>query len=174
MSDALQTSTVEMELDVSVKPSVTVGKRSVYMDKLTNKITLYSGVMPFTMTIEAMVEEVQDINMNTRWYATLHLTGFGTTQNVFASNTVEIVPNVPTPVVFPPASQAVGASSYGLAAIGSVPTVSSVTAMLKLTLSPTTGDLELQILNTTIDAQWVIGAIDILITDPPIIMDIVS
>ncbi len=173
MSDALQTSTAESEVitvDAEPTPIIT---RGLPMDKLTSKITLFSGVVPLTMTIEAMVEKVEDVNMNISWYVTLHLTGFGTTQRIFMSNTVPITLGVVTPVTFPPMSYTVGASEYGLQTIGTAVGVSGVTAMVQLNPVPG-GTPKLQILNTTIDAQWVIGAIDILITDPPIIMEIQS
>lgn len=168
MSDALQTTN---EIEVTEAPLVS--KRHVLMDKLTTKITLYSGVMPLSMIFEAMVEEVVDDQLNSKWYATLHLTGIGSAQNVFMSNTVQIQPGVVTPVTFPPTSFAVGSSGYGLQSIGTGPASTSVTAMVKLTLpTPPNTDPTLTILNTTVDAQWVIGAIDILITDPPVIMEI--
>lgn len=172
MSDALQTPAAESEVIVDAEPAP-LAARGVPMDKLTSKITLFSGVIPLTMTIEGMVEKVEDVNMNVTWYVTLHLTGFGSAQRVFMSNTVAVPLGVVTPVTFPPMSYAVGTHEYGLKSIGAGAGASPVTAMVKLV--PMMGGAPLlQIVNTTLDAQWVIGAIDILITDPPIVMEIQS
>ena len=116
MSEALQTPTAEMTPVILVGKSPAVG--GVPMDKLTNKVTLYSGVVPLTMTIEAMVEEIQEELLPPRWYITLHLTGFGTAQRVFISETVPAVLDAITVVPFPPVQYPVGANQYGLDSIG--------------------------------------------------------
>lgn len=175
MSDALQTTAQPIDGVTVEQHRNGDAPHGMPQDKLSSKITLYSGVMPLTMTIEALVQSVEELDKELKWYVTLHLTGFGTSSRVFISETVSAVLDTVTTVPFPPmAYPPVGSTNYGLNQVGSS-SVTSLSVQVKLSSPVLVGGVpSLQILNTTIDAQWIIGAIDILITDPPVLVELES
>lgn len=166
-------------------PDATV-MRSIEFNKLTDSITVYTGVVPLTFTIEVFLEQLQTQG-NSTWYITLHLTGFGTDQVVFVSNTVPVTLNTTVSVPFPSTVKPpVPSNEYNLtkfanttvsttttdtdtdevAAVGPTPSF-SVNVQLNAPLIAG-GIPEVVIVDTSVAASWFIGARDIVITDPPI------
>lgn len=158
--------------DVSTSgPAEVIPAPTIEFDKLTENITLYSGVVPFTYTLETLLERLEETSGTVKWFITLHLTGFGTGQQVFVSNTVPVTLGVMTTVAFPaPIAAPPGGSHYGLQAVSN--TTSGSFAMSVVVNAPIVpgGSPLVQIVNTTVNASWFIGVREIVITDPPIIM----
>jgi hypothetical protein len=174
--------------------------RTIEFNKLTDSITVYTGVVPLTFTIEVFLEQLIAQGVPT-WYITLHLTGFGTDQVVFVSDTVQLTPNTIVSVPFPSTVQAsVPSNKYNLTKFANAvvskrstesesdtdeasndPDTSTngasrsgytppFTVNVQVKPPITTGGIpEVTVLNTSLAAYWVIGARDIVITDPPIV-----
>lgn len=159
---------------------------SIEFSKLTDSITVYTGVVPLTFTIEVFLEQLEAQGVST-WYITLHLTGFGTNQIVFVSNTVQAILNTIVSVPFPSTvQQSVASNAYNLTKFvntgGSSTSTDDETddepkpgptptfyVNVQVSAPPIGGGAPIvSVVNTPIAASWFIGARDIVITDPPI------
>lgn len=147
-------------------------------DKFADAITVYTGVVPFTFTLQIFLEEVKVQGVAT-WYITVHLTGFGTRQIIFVSDTVPVTLNTLTTVPFPAmAPPAVGSHQYDMTSVAnSGYTNSQADAApthafaIKVRVNSPAGSgvvPTVQVDDTSLNASWFIGARDIVITDPPI------
>lgn len=144
---------------------------AIEFDKMTKDITLYTGVVPFTYTVETLLERLEDSMGGVSWFLTLHVTGFGTGQQVFVSSTVPVTLGTTVTVPFPiPSITSPGSAHYGLQGLSNG--TSSSFAMTVVVQPPLVGGGVpiVNIVNTTVEASWFIGVREIVITDPPIVM----
>lgn len=175
----------ELEQVASPEIADAVGP-TIEFSKLTDSITVYTGVVPLTFTIEAFLEQLEAQGVST-WYITLHLTGFGTDQVVFVSNTVQATLNTIVSVPFPSTmQQPVASNAYNLTKFVNTSASSTSTedetdeapkpgptptfyVNVQVSAPPVGGGTPtVSVVNTSVAASWFIGARDIVITDPPI------
>ena len=133
---------------------------------------LFAGTTPFLWSFNTYLQQLGEGN-NTQWFVTVHLVAQGDRTVIFRSETVEVLPNVITTVPFPGAenSHPLQSNYYmeSCAMFGSgIPTTNCV--YLQMIPSQIAGYApSLVIVGTQIQPTWIIGAREIILTDPPVL-----
>ena len=131
-------------------------------------MTMYAGTVPFLWSMDIFLQEMLLPEM--RRYITIHITAQGATTQVFKSETVEIVPDQVCSVYFLPHETDGVADSYmmtGCSILGGAADLNAV--HVRMTLSNVVGGAPtIEVVDSTIRPTWLIGAREIILTDPPI------
>lgn len=154
----------------------------------TSPMSLYAGTGPFCWSIDAYVEKRVEPLLEQlveqllgqpepaeKWFITLHVTAQGgDNQRIFKSDTVQVVPNTSTStrISFPTNTVSpIATSSYGMPTIGARLrdgenfVLDTIGVMFTL---DSTGHPVVTIVDTEITSMWMIGAREIVLTDPPL------
>lgn len=149
----------------------TDGKHPANWNAITANISLYAGTGVFYWSIDAYVERRVELSI-TDWYITLHVTAHGGGKPmVFRSENKKIEPG--SIAFIPFLITTVGSiqeSSYGMPTIRTQfndgATIVSDTIGVMFTVDG--GHPVIKIVDTEITSTWLIGAREIVLTDPPI------
>lgn len=132
---------------------------------------LFTGTAPFCWSADAYVQQID--KLAPQWFVTLHITAQGgNEQRVFQSETVSVVPSkivgIPCPMN---TVEPIPRNSYGMCAItaqfndGAVIQPNTIGIRLIVVNGKTP---VVEIVNTEIMPTWIIGAREIVLTDPPL------
>lgn len=134
---------------------------------------LYTGTIPFIWSFDIYLQQLGESEK--RWFATAHLTAQGATTVIFRSETVEVFPNTVTAIPFPGSqNRPTLASTYYMQSCemsgGGDPNANCIYVQLIpaqiVGFAPT-----IVIVDTKIQPNWIIGAREIILTDPPILAE---
>lgn len=148
--------------------------------QISSDMLFFAGTVPFVWSLEVYLQEI--LQPVPQWFVSVHLTAEGAVTRVLKSDTVAIQPDQVCAVPFtmhplssrsgdPQPSSGYFLESYaaGNSESGTIEEPSYV--FLKMTLME---DLypRIEVVDTRVRAEWIIGARDIVLTDPPVVIGV--
>ncbi len=170
-----------MASDPNNRPGNTARQSFSPHGKIMGDTRLFTGTVPFIWSIEGYLQEILD--SEPKWFITLHITAQGAVTRVFKSETVEIALDQLCAVPFQlnkiseSGGDPIPTSGYVLDEFQVTGTESSEQSnciYVRITM-PRAGVVpNLEIVDTKIQADWIIGAREIVLTDPPLMASTAS
>lgn len=132
---------------------------------------LYAGTVPFVWSFDCYLQQLKT-DTKSRWFVTLHLTAQGSQTVIFKSKTVEVYANELVPVPFPDSQDELFFNSDYYMESCSMSDIedSGINCIYVQLIPPVTGHApSIVIVDTKVQPSWIIGAREIVLTDPPLI-----